>query len=318
MRQPTSIDYTTRIYHLLDWLRKMGVTPSDDESLDCAIADYFDSEFADGAASAGASKLLAAIAHICPCYSRHGAGHLPRALRAAQGWRRLAPARSRAPLPWAALIVMVGTALWQGRDELGLFLLLAFVMYPRPGELLSIKPSQLVPPIPAAGVYADQWGLILSPSQLGVAGKTGEFDESLLMDWPELRWMDPLLHALRRRPCQCSVWNFDADSLRRMFNQVVHLSGIENLKPVLYSLRHGGASHDILCRHRTIVEVKRRGRWRSDSSLNRYEKATFALAELAKMPDELIQYSLFIENNLAELFLDKRTRPPPPSMTAKQ
>lgn len=49
-------------------------------------------------------------------------------------------------------------------------------------------------------------------------------------------------------------------------------------------MRHGGASEDLLLRKRSGLEVKRRGRWRSDDSLKRYGKETRLLAELSKIP----------------------------------
>ena len=41
---------------------------------------------------------------------------------------------------------------------------------------------------------------------------------------------------------------------------------------VPYSFRHGGASHDALNHVRTPEQIKLRGRWKSDSSLQRYTK----------------------------------------------
>ena len=39
---------------------------------------------------------------------------------------------------------------------------------------------------------------------------------------------------------------------------------------VAYSLRHAGASHDLLSRQRPMSEIKLRGRWNCDSSVQRY------------------------------------------------
>ena len=41
---------------------------------------------------------------------------------------------------------------------------------------------------------------------------------------------------------------------------------------VLYRMRHGGASHDIVSNQRSVLEVKKRGRWANDQSLKRYAK----------------------------------------------
>ena len=45
---------------------------------------------------------------------------------------------------------------------------------------------------------------------------------------------------------------------------------------VLYQLRHGGASHDLLHQTRSYEGVRARGRWRSDSSVRRHAKRSRA------------------------------------------
>eukprot|EP00972_Heterocapsa_arctica_P038827 5721550-Heterocapsa_arctica.AAC.1 len=40
----------------------------------------------------------------------------------------------------------------------------------------------------------------------------------------------------------------------------------------MYQMRHGGASEDLLSHSRPQDDVKRRGRWSTDSSLRRYAK----------------------------------------------
>ena len=75
---------------------------------------------------------------------------LPRAYRAARGFRRLAPGLSRAPLPWVGLMAMVGCALQQGLREQAVMMWLHFVLYLRPSELLRLRAWQLVPPVRGA------------------------------------------------------------------------------------------------------------------------------------------------------------------------
>eukprot|EP00973_Karenia_brevis_P019093 2617324-Karenia_brevis.AAC.1 len=41
---------------------------------------------------------------------------------------------------------------------------------------------------------------------------------------------------------------------------------IMKLKPVLYMARHSGPSNDVAMRHRSLLEIKARGRWAADSS----------------------------------------------------
>ena len=65
-----------------------------------------------------------------------------------------------------------------------------------------------------------------------------------------------------------------------MFGCGAHLAGVGHLQLVPYMLRHGGASHDALAGRRSIAAIKKRGRWRSDQSLRRYQKESLAMAQL--------------------------------------
>ena len=77
---------------------------------------------------------------------------------------------------------------------------------------------------------------------------------------------------------------------------------MEELNLDLYALRHGGASHDFLMQTRSLVEIKKRGRWGSDLSVKRYQKASRALAELKKVPKATQALGHHVEQHLAELF----------------
>ncbi len=56
---------------------------------------------------------------------------------------------------------------------------------------------------------------------------------------------------------------------------------------VMYMLRHSGASTDFALKHRTLAEIKLRGRWRGDQSLRRYEKGGRLAEQLNRLPEKL-------------------------------
>ena len=58
---------------------------------------------------------------------------------------------------------------------------------------------------------------------------------------------------------------------------------------MLYQLRHGGASHELLSGARDINGIKKRGRWLSDTSLRRYEKGGRVAQQMARLPVNLQQ-----------------------------
>ena len=60
--------------------------------------------------------------------------------------------------------------------------------------------------------------------------------------------------------------------MRDSFTMAATAAGLGRIHPVLYMGRHSGASLDRLTAELTLLEVQRRGRWRSPASVRRYDK----------------------------------------------
>ena len=108
------------------------------------------------------------------------------------------------------------------------------------------------------------------------------------------------------------MWSFDRAGLSAAFAQAACLAAVDHLEPQLYSLRHGGASADALRRTRSIEEIKKRGRWTSDASVRRYEKAALAMREERRAGEEALAYGSLIESRLGEVLMGTISAPPPP------
>eukprot|EP00959_Pyramimonas_sp_CCMP1952_P341554 7154714-Pyramimonas_sp.AAC.1 len=59
-----------------------------------------------------------------------------------------------------------------------------------------------------------------------------------------------------------------------MIAKALKVCQLEGLGIAPYSLRHAGPSWDVIAGRRSQLEVQRRGRWASMSSLIRYEKSS--------------------------------------------
>eukprot|EP00973_Karenia_brevis_P029559 4077560-Karenia_brevis.AAC.1 len=101
--------------------------------------------------------------------------------------------------------------------------------------------------------------------------------------------------------------------LHHVFNRAVAAMGMDVLRPSLYSLRHGGASEDLLRKRRNLAEVRRRGRWQTDTSLRRYSKETRLLSELSKIPSAILDYGRLIDMSIERIFAHGENVPPPPA-----
>ena len=62
------------------------------------------------------------------------------------------------------------------------------------------------------------------------------------------------------------------------------------LLAIPYQMRHTGASTDFGTGDRSIVEIRRRGRWRSDTSVRRYEKGSQLTRVLSQLPASTQRY----------------------------
>ncbi|CAK0895306.1 unnamed protein product, partial [Prorocentrum cordatum] len=235
-----------------------------------------------------------------------------RARHALRGFRQLAPGRSRAPLPFVALMAMIGAALSQGLTDLGLALFVCFIGYLRPSELIKLKGPQLVAPV--AGSATRHWMLLLSPAEENVGSKTREFDESVALDWDIIEEIAPRLDELKRRAGQGNLWNFTQLQFAEHFRTLAELSGVSVLRPHPYCLCHGGASYDSLTKRRTPEQIKRHGRWKADASVSRYSKHARVANEATKLPLAARRYGNLIHQDLAAFLRGVRSPPEPPAL----
>ena len=263
------------------------------------LLGYLDKLYFQGRPAAQGQKLYASVCYFFPYLHKNGQHALLRASRALRGWQKAVPCQSRLPLPWTALLAIIDMLLPSHWEE-AVAALLGFHCYLRPFELEGLQAQQLV----AARGHAHgplRVGLVLAPQELGRASKTGQWEEAVVIDKFQ-PLVGPLL-ALKRRgeAGDGSLWSFEPGTLTRLLRTTgdsLHLSpfGIS-----AYSLRHGGASHDLLNEIRPLAAVKRRGRWMSDTSLKRYSKETKLIEILARIPMRTLDRGHALGMNLEAL-----------------
>ena len=212
---------------------------------------------------------------------------LPNTKQSLQGWRKLDPPKSRLPLPWPVVCLMVKEAFKQRQTQLGLMMLLAFNAYLRPGEIEKLRVQDLVPP----ATKQKSWSLVLHPFEEGIPSKTGEFDETLMLDrfliLPQTIYR--VMRVQQQRP-SAPLFTRTAKELKDFMTSLsapLKLEKLEELHP--YRLRHGGASEDFNRQTRTLQEIQRRGRWKSFSSVRRYEKGGRVNQLLNSLPARTLQ-----------------------------
>ncbi|CAE7427144.1 DEK1, partial [Symbiodinium sp. CCMP2592] len=220
-----------------------------------------------------------------------------RTIQALEGFRNLAPPKMRLPTPRVAFAAVVGVFLARSLVEMALALLLQWDLLLRPGELVGLRPQQIVRPADLAAMRS--WGVILAPSDGGSSepSKTNAFDESILLS-PRINHLLPSLAALLLRRQQSHfLFPFTCSQLADEFKQAMEVLSLQGLNATLYGNRHGAAS-GLRLEGVPLAEIKRRGRWLADSSVKRYEKATVAQQQVHKIPIPVQIYGAFVEQEL--------------------
>ena len=308
--KPAMETYRASLSEFIAWCRRLNLDWSSLAGLDHLLVTFMDELFFRGKASSEGSKLLAAVKHFIPTVSRFGTESLPRSARATKSWIKAAPGMQRLPLPLVLLCAMMGHMLFFRRFWTAVKVFVQFRTYMRPGICDSLKVFQLVPPSAAAGGHYARWGFLLNPVELGVPGKTGLWDQAVV--WDTELWMSAIFEQLHHQPQRASLWPVNALETIDHFNEAVEALGLTNLHPTRYSLRHGGASDDILSKRRSIEAVKIRGHWKADTSLRRYGKETRVLAELRKAAPQVIEYGAEVLNDLEQLLVSRKPPRAPP------
>ena len=200
--------------------------------------------------------------------------------------------------------------------QLALRLFLQFTTYMRPGECSNLRVKQLVPPQMTVGSRFNLFAVLLHPREDEIPGKTGVFDASVVLDSDV--WLNPLLlRLINHRPPDSLLWVDPHTLLVDEFMAAQEALNLAHLNSCLYTLRHGGATHDILTRRRSMLEVKQRGRWGSDASLKRYVKLARLQTELAKVPIQTRQFGLQVLHDLPAILSQELCPNLPPLGTAR-
>ena len=115
------------------------------------------------------------------------------------------------------------------------------------------------------------WSLLLSPEERKERSKTGEADDSIALDSAWLSFLNPVLEIMKTDgPQDESLWGFDYPLYVKEFRGAARELRLE-LVP--YQARHSGPSIDRSQNLRSHEETRKRGRWRHQKSMVRYEKA---------------------------------------------
>jgi hypothetical protein len=274
--EATKQSYLRSVEQFYSFCDVHGLRHEKASDLDQALTEYMNASYLDGEHSFVGSRLLSALSFVRPSLGRPRDMCVPLAKQALRGWKKLAPGSSRSPLPWEFICGIAMLQIAQGQWDVALAILIGTVFYLRPGELLGLRVRHAVPPLPEAGPRHRRWSLVLHEfaGEGSRPSKTGVFDECLILDLPKHQFLGAGLQRLTaNREAQAALFQCTPAQLAAALKEGAARLGVPT-PPLAYQLRHSGPSIDFADGTRTLAEIKRRGRWRADSSMRRYEKGS--------------------------------------------
>ena len=147
----------------------------------------------------------------------------------------------------------------------------------------------------------------MNPEEDKQPSKIGEFDTSVALDSPWMTsWAPVLFGYLKENHPVNPLWDFDYGQYNQAFSTAASTLGLE-ITP--YQTRHSGPSIDRSKGWRTQLDVQKRGQWKSQTSVMRYEKSARLAATVESLSPSLISHCRVCEENLGAIMLGYRPSP---------
>ena len=275
--------------------------------VDELLVDYMNVLFEKGCKAWKGEKLLAGLCFYIPHYGRHGALSVPRTVRALKGWQKASPSCSRRPQAWPVWAAIAVEMCRQGYLVEAVMTMIMMDAYLRPSEMLSLMPASLLPPAPTG---VGSWVLLLFPQEFRERSKVGASDDTIPLDSRRLRWLAPVLQELaRRRPAHQRLLAHSYAAYLSLFRRTTQRLGVQ---VVPYQARHSGASCDRAENVRSLEATQKRGRWASQKSVKRYEKAGRVNMSWQELSPELQAHCMHCAKIIPDVVLHGAPCPPPP------
>ena len=235
------------------------------------------------------AKTYSGITHLAPEWK----DKLPRAARSLMTWQRLANPAEGGPIPVPAIALIITWMVTHGYAYAALATFMAFDGYQRESDWEGICGCDLV--IHGSGV--PDAAIMLGVGSRGMSTKKGSdhgvvFEDTLLRLWLAELKTDLHPHA--------ALFPMSQVQYRRIWYHALdgcNLKGMGNP----HRLRHSGPSRDVFLNRRTLEEVRRRGRWASVKSVQRYTKTHVLLEKSAELNQQQINEGSNTWENLPEV-----------------
>ncbi|CAK0894775.1 unnamed protein product [Prorocentrum cordatum] len=307
----TSLErYGTAVRELFDWAtRSDDLRQAPESVVDQKMCKYFNVLMSDARHAAEGRYTLWGYLTFFPRSDIAKSARLSMAREAMKGWVRTFPGSSRHPWPLSVFYLFMSVFLRDKHTEAAVALAIQLDAYLRPSEICELRWCSLVQPSKlSSSLSKNKWAVVIGNSDLGETTKTGESDDTVVLDSVGREWVGSVLEMWARRHKSdtssdqlvfphLSLAKYEA--LFRKYSCSI-LGKVGYLTP--HVVRHSAPSHDVLVRARSLAVVQKRGCWARAKSVKRYEKSGRLLLQAARLPSELARRATAAEASIFQCF----------------
>ena len=112
-------------------------------------------------------------------------------------------------------------------------------------------------------------------------------DHSVLLDGVMVPWLGGALEKNKIHDPMGPLLRTNYVKVKRSWDRSIKTLKLPAKYAVLYQLRHTGPSWDMMVKHRSLPEIKRRGQWASDFTVKRYENHALVSVQYDQLSEAL-------------------------------
>lgn len=249
----TQVRYFTAVGRIIDRLNRCHTFQQMDE----VLSNWINHCFEKGEPVNTVADCLSGIHYYLPMTRRH----LPEAWKLYSIWKKYEIPSRAAPLTADITMAWASRAIQQGNISLGCLILLGFHCLLRTGEILQVKPRDIL--------ISPKTGIVRLTSSKG--GLRNNMVESVTIEDPVVRLVlaEVLAYKAARGLMNVPIWNKSGSSFRQAFFRLLQYFQLTHLHFRPYSLRRGGATayfQQCGLMEKTLI----RGRWASVAAAKIY------------------------------------------------
>lgn len=266
----TNWRYIKAVKCFFQHLRSSGTSEVNADDIDWSAADYMANlVYVQQKGIWMGSALVSGLMHLSPWLK----GRLPMATKALAAWGKLALGGEGSPIARETLAVVILKMIELGYIEEAVIVWVSYDAYLREQDWQNLLPQDI-------SISGRVVALLFGVRSRGSASKTGSNQGVILED----TYLSQIFRVIKlRAESGQPVFRVSVDVFRRRWWTVLKMLGLEWIG-VPHNIRHSRPTRELMLGTKSLEMVRRRGRWKALSSVERYTRAHWLIQHESKVP----------------------------------